>query len=192
MEALWAGGADARALAGLKIAVIGPATAEALKPFGLKADLEPGSDYAAEGLLEALKETGLKNKKMLLIRAMEGREVLPAGLREAGAAVTDRPVYKTVNPIWSEKPPDAPDLVTFTSSSTAAGLAAFIPLEERARYRAVSIGPATTRMAKSLGFPVVAEAEKSTIDSLVRAVVQCCGAAEAPRGSLLRKNHDPV
>ncbi|MDR1921091.1 MAG: uroporphyrinogen-III C-methyltransferase, partial [Candidatus Adiutrix sp.] len=37
MEALWAGGADARALAGLKIAVIGPATAEALKPFGLKA-----------------------------------------------------------------------------------------------------------------------------------------------------------
>lgn len=165
-------GRDMRALAGLKIAVIGPGTAEALETFSLKADLMPKVKYVAEGLLEALVETGVKGQKVLLARAQEGRDVFPEGLIEAGAMLTDLAVYKTVNPVWSEPLPGQPDLVTFTSSSTVTGLAAMIPLEDRKKYPAASIGPVTSKTAQELGFNVIVEAKKSTIDSLVMAVAE--------------------
>jgi len=170
LKALLDNGQDARALAGLKIAVVGPGTAEALKPFGLKADLMPEKQYVAESLLETLKAAGVGGSKILLARAQEGRDILPRGLIEAGAELTDLAVYKTVKAVWPEPLPGQPDLVTFTSSSTAAGLAEIIPLEERKNYSAASIGPVTTKTAKELGFQVVIEAEKYTIDDLVMAV----------------------
>lgn len=166
---LFKSGLDSRSLAGLKIAVIGSGTAESLTAFGLKADLMP-EKYVAEALLAALLEAGVAGKKILIPRALEGRDVLPEGLEKAGAQVKDLAVYKTVNPVWSEPLPGVPDLVTFTSSSTAEGLAALIPLEERKNYKAVSIGPITTETARGLGFGVVAEAEKATVDSLVSAI----------------------
>lgn len=172
LENLFDSGRDARALAGVKIAVIGPGTAEALRPFGLKADLMP-KDYVAEALLEELKAQNIAGRKIILARASEGRDVLPRGLAEAGAEVADLAVYKTVNPLWSEPLPGTPDLVTFTSSSTASGLAALVPPEERKNYRAASIGPITTATARELGFPVAVEAEKATVDSLAAAVALC-------------------
>lgn len=172
LKALLGSDRDIRALAGLKIAVIGPGTAEALKPFGLKADLMPNKQYVAESLLEALKAAGVKGAKVLLARAQEGRDILPQGLIEAGAELTDLSVYKTVKAIWPEPLPGRPDLVTFTSSSTVSGLADIVPLEERKNYPAASIGPVTTKTAKELGFPVVVEAKKATIDDLVLAVAR--------------------
>lgn len=164
-------GRDARSLAGLQIAVIGPGTDEALAPFGLKADLMP-EKYVAEGLLESLLTTGVKNKRVLLPRALGGRDVLPQGLKAAGAELRDLAVYKTVNPVWSEPLPGLPDLVTFTSSSTADGLAAMVPLPERKNYQAVSIGSITSETARSLGFDVVAEAPKPIIDQLVSTIAE--------------------
>ena len=172
LNELWNSGADARALASAKIAVIGPGTAQALKPFGLKADLSP-EKFVAESLLAALTKEDLAGKKILLVRVKEGRPVLPEGLEKAGALVKDLAVYQTVNPVWSEPLPGPPDMVTFTSSSTAAGLAALIPLAERKNYPAASIGPVTTQTAESLGFPVLTEAKESTIDSLVLAIAEC-------------------
>ncbi|MDR1044996.1 MAG: uroporphyrinogen-III C-methyltransferase [Candidatus Adiutrix sp.] len=172
MKITWREGLDARSLAGLKIAVIGPGTAEALKAHGLRADLMPEKEYVGEALAAALAKTGLSGKKVLLPRALEGRDVLPKGLAEAGAEITDLALYKTVNPVWPEPLPGRPDLVTFTSSSTAAGLAGLIPPEERQNYPAASIGPITSETARSLGFPVAVEAESSTIDSLVMAVAR--------------------
>lgn len=172
MKALLGSGRDVRALSGLKIAVIGPGTAETLKPFGLKPDLMPGKQYVAESLLAALKSAGIKGTKVLLARAEEGRDILPQGLTEAGAAVTDLPVYQTVKAAWSEPLPGRPCLVTFTSSSTAMGLADMVPQEERKNYPAASIGPITTQTARELGFPVAVTAEKSTIDDLVLAVAR--------------------
>ena len=172
MKRLWEDGRDARSLSGLKIAVVGPGTAEALKNFSLKADLMPKVKFVGEGLLEAVVEAGVRGQKVLLARAQEGRDVLPRGLIEAGAELTDLAVYKTVNPVWAEPLPGRPDLVTFTSSSTVTGLAAMVPLEERKNYPAASIGPITTETAKELGFEVKVEAKKSTIDGLVLAVAE--------------------
>ncbi len=53
MDRLFEQGRDVRALGGLKIAAIGPATAESLRAYGLKADVVPPA-FKAEVLLEAL------------------------------------------------------------------------------------------------------------------------------------------
>ena len=54
-ETLRASGRDARSLAGLRVSVVGAATAEALLGVGIAADVVPDR-YAAEGLLDALDE----------------------------------------------------------------------------------------------------------------------------------------
>jgi uroporphyrinogen-III synthase len=164
-------GRDVRALGRVKIAVIGPGTAEALTPFGLRADLMP-AEHVAEGLLAALVSTGLAGRRVLLARAKTGRDILPEGLAKAGAHVRDLPLYVTFHPDWADPRPDRPDLTTFTSSSTVEGLAAKVPETERALFPAASIGPVTTRTARSLGFPVAVEAESSTIPGLIEAVTR--------------------
>ena len=53
MDRLLEQGRDARALGGVLLAVIGPATAQALQAYGLAADVVPDT-FQAEGLLEVL------------------------------------------------------------------------------------------------------------------------------------------
>ena len=172
LRGLMDSGRDVRALGSMKIAVIGPGTAEALAPFGLRADLVP-AEHVAEGLLATLTAAGLAGRRVLLARARTGRDILPEGLARAGAReVKDLPLYRTFHPDWAEPLPDRPDLTTFTSSSTAEGLAARMPEAERAFFPAASIGPVTTRTARRLGFPVEVEAETATIPGLVEAVTR--------------------
>lgn len=169
LKTLFENGYDARALGGVKIAAIGPGTAQALLPFGLVPDLIP-QEYVAESLLEALLAQGMAKQMVLLARAKEGRDVLPEGLTAAGATVTDLAVYETIQPQWGEDLPGKPDMVTFTSSSTAKGLATIIVADKRKDFPAASIGPITTRTARDLGFEVVVEAKQATITGLVQAV----------------------
>ena len=63
-----------RALAALRLAAIGPATAEALARFHLHADLVPDA-YRAEALAAALAEQAA-GRRLLLVRASRGRQVL--------------------------------------------------------------------------------------------------------------------
>ncbi|MGL4208367.1 MAG: uroporphyrinogen-III C-methyltransferase [Candidatus Adiutrix sp.] len=172
---LWGKGADGRSLAGLKIASIGPGTSDALSKFGLKADLVPNRNYVAEGLLAAFLAIGVKGQNIILAQALNSRDVLADGLKEAGAHISVIHVYKTTNPMWHEPLPEMPDLVTFTSASTARGLAAMLAPSDRQKYRGVAMGPVTREAAESLGFPIVGEAAESTIEGLVAAVLKCWG-----------------
>ena len=94
MARLFEQGQDVRALGGLKIAAIGPATAESLRAYGLMADVVPPA-FKAEVLLEALGPQVTPGAKMLLARAQIAREVLPEGLVRLGAKVDVAPVYKS-------------------------------------------------------------------------------------------------
>ena len=116
-------GFDLRDLKGLQIGAIGPATAEALKEWKLRADLVP-EKFQAEYILEALAPLGMAGKKVLIPRAEQAREILPEGLRELGAQVVVAAAYQTL-PDDSEKIPlleklkaGAVHCLTFTSSST--------------------------------------------------------------------------
>jgi uroporphyrinogen III methyltransferase / synthase len=166
---------DTRVLAGVAIAVIGPSTAEALKEFGLIADLMPES-FRAEGILE--KMSALEGEKILLVRAQEARDILPESLREKGNSVDIAVAYRTVAPPESRKllgdilRERSVDLVTFTSSSTAENFAALI--QDRLiieKMKCVSIGPITSATARDLGFDVILEADEYTIEGLVNTIL---------------------
>src|SRR5262249_12608 len=73
---LRATGRDLRALGDIKLAAIGPGTAEALREFHLEADLVP-AEYRSESLAAALAERAA-GKKILLARHAPG----PDGFRE--------------------------------------------------------------------------------------------------------------
>ena len=178
MRRLGERGLDARHLAPVKLAAIGPATAERLSTYGLKADLVP-EEYVAEGLAQALSVAGVSGRRVLLARAAEARPVLPQALSAAGARVEEVVLYQTLIP--DGLPAEAktvlaehtPDLITFTSSSTVTHfveLARRHHLEHLLAAQAACIGPITSRTARQAGLNVVIEAGVYTVPGLVSAI----------------------
>ncbi|HEY6780350.1 MAG TPA: uroporphyrinogen-III C-methyltransferase [Thermoleophilaceae bacterium] len=172
-EAFAAAGLDARALAGVTVAAIGPGTAAALERHGVRADVVP-ERFVAEGLLEALETMPLAGKRVLVARAAEARDVLPDGLRERGAEVELLALYDTVAEHLSPEQLAALEQathVTFTSSSTVRFfLSAGGVVPPGARI--VSIGPVTSATAREHGLRVDVEAERHDVDGLVEALVR--------------------
>jgi uroporphyrinogen III methyltransferase/synthase len=170
-ERLAAAGRDARALAGTRVAAIGPGTAAALREHGVIADVVP-ERFVAEGLVEALAEVPVT--RALVARALEARDVLPDALRERGAEVDVVALYETVAEPLGEAALEAlqrVDYVTFTSSSTVTFLfdAAGNRLGDQARL--VSIGPVTSAALRARGREPDVEAERHDVEGLVEALV---------------------
>jgi uroporphyrinogen III methyltransferase/synthase len=172
-EAMEAAGLDARALAGVTVAAIGPGTARALAERGVLADVVP-ERFVAEGLIEALEDMDLEGARVLVARAAEARDVLPDALRERGAEVDVVALYETVR-----EEPDAEeieaaqgaDYVTFTSSSTVTNLTAALGDRFPTGARVVSIGPITSETARAAGLEIAVEAERHDIDGLLVALL---------------------
>src|SRR5207244_12043828 len=91
-ERLAAGGRDARALAGVRVAAIGPGTAGALAAHGIDADVVP-ERAVAEELVRALAHQPVR--RALIARARSARDVLPDALRARGAHVDVLDVAQT-------------------------------------------------------------------------------------------------
>ncbi len=174
---------DLRALSKLKIAVIGPATFEAINKFYLKADLVPEKNYTQEGLAEAFKKVDLHGKKVLLVRAKVARELLPESLKAQGAEVNILPIYETLCPEAStaklkEAFSEKIDAVTFTSSSTVENFFALLKKAELTLPESLvlaSIGPVTSETIKKFGYEPTLEAKEYTIPGLVSALIDFFG-----------------
>jgi uroporphyrinogen III methyltransferase / synthase len=176
-EAMQEGGRDARALAGVTVAAIGPGTARALATNGIAADVVPERSVA-EALVEALAEVEVEGKPVLVARAAEARDVLPDALRERGAEVNVVALYETVR----EQPEEAEieraqdaDYVTFTSSSTVTNLVEALGDRFPKNARIISIGPVTSETARTAGLEVAVEAERHDIDGLLDALLADAG-----------------
>lgn len=174
---LLATGGDLRRLGTVRLAAIGPGTAEALAQWHLKADVLPG-EFRAEGLAEAL-EPLARGKRFLLARASRGREVLAERLRAAGAEVEQVVVYSSRD-VPAPRPEIAEalaagriDWITVTSSAIARALARMFAGDLR-RARLASISPVTSATLGELGYPPAAEADEYTMEGIVRAI---CGAS---------------
>jgi uroporphyrinogen III methyltransferase/synthase len=192
-ERLAAGGRDARSLAGMRIAAIGPATAGALRRAGITADVMP-EHAVAESLAPAL--AGLEVRHALVARAREARDVLPDALRERGAEVDVLALYETLPEPLSERVLSAAreaDYVTFTSSSTVrsflgAAHAAIDPGGQSSTAggaagtrvgtgvlspttRIVSIGPVTSATLAEHGLEPHVEAQRHDVTGLVDALL---------------------
>lgn len=98
-----------------KIAVTGPATAEAVA-FLNTDTLVPERHFTAKGLLAALPED-LSGQKILRIRSEEAGVTLAEALKQRGAKVKDLPIYRTIGCPTQTPPPH--DVVFLASSSAA-------------------------------------------------------------------------
>jgi uroporphyrinogen III methyltransferase/synthase len=172
-EAMEAAGVDARALAGVTVAAIGPGTARALAERGVLADVVP-ERFVAEGLIEALEDEEVSGARVLVARAAEARDVLPDALRERGAEVRVLPLYETVREEPREEEIEAAqsaDYVTFTSSSTVTNLTDALGDHFPTAARIVSIGPITSETVRDAGLEVAVEAERHDVEGLVAALL---------------------
>jgi len=176
-------GRDLRALGGLRLAVIGPATADVLRGYHLEPDLVP-SVFNSENLAAALHEQA-KGQRVLLARADRGRELLRQELAPV-ATVDQVAVYSQVDAI--DPGSDVLDClrrgeidyVTLTSSNIARSLLQALDEPCRARILAgevklVSISPETSSAIVKCGFPVTAEAKEYTTAGLLQALTEDAG-----------------
>ncbi len=168
-------GRDTRALAGVSLCALGPATAAAIELEGAHADLVP-ERFVAEAAIEALKaETELRGSRILLPRAEVARSLLPEALRAEGAEVVEVTAYRTVQDgeeaeaVQQRLQRGEIDLVTFTASSTVRNFVDLLGTIPEG-VEVASIGPITSGTARELGLTVHVEAEEYTIPGLVRAI----------------------
>ncbi|HEY2157742.1 MAG TPA: uroporphyrinogen-III synthase, partial [Isosphaeraceae bacterium] len=172
-------GRDLRCLGHLKLAAIGPSTAEALARYRLRADLVP-DEYRSEGLAEGLIREAA-GRRILLARADRGRTLLKDELGRV-AHVEQVAVYRNLDA--KSLPPDVArrieegsvDWITLTSSAITARLHSLLSEPARSKVgnpiRLASLSPVTTATARGLGWNVAAEAEEFTWDGLVAAIVR--------------------
>lgn len=166
------------ALAAMRVAAVGPATAEAAaETLGLTADLVP-EEHVAEALAAALIDATSAGQRILLPQSAIARPVLAEALSEAGLIVTAVPAYRTVTGRGGDDVPallaaGAVDAVIFTSSSTVDGFLERLAAEGGLRDNLAGvclacIGPITARTAEGHGLMVhVVPREDYTLDGLI-------------------------
>jgi len=179
MDRLKSAALDVRELKGIKLAAIGPKTAETLEKFGLTADFIP-PEYRAEAILEGLKNENLGRLRFLLPRAMTARDVLPDTLRKWGAQVDVVPAYQTVLPdgksaqILHLLQKEEIDCLTFTSSSTVGNFFGLFKRDEilplLSKVMVACIGPVTAETAEKFGLKTAVMPSDYTIAALVAAI----------------------
>jgi len=167
---------DARRLAGVKIAAVGPATAAALRSGHLVADLVSQKSSAA-ALAESLgPRTG--RGRVLFARATEAMPQLPKTLRSVGWTVDEVEAYRTVVAGPSDgATPEAidrgarADAAVFASPSAVRGFVSLLA-GRRLPASAVCIGPSTASEADAVGFEMITVAREASDPGLVDAVVE--------------------
>jgi uroporphyrinogen III methyltransferase/synthase len=166
-------GQDLRRLGSVRLAAMGPGTADKLRAYHLQADVVPG-EFRAEALADKLAENAA-GKRFLLARASRGREVLAETLRAAGGDVEQVVVYESHDVAVVE--PDIAaaleagrlDWTTVTSSAIARSLVNLFGPQLR-RTRLASISPVTSVTLRELGYEPAVEASVYTMDGLVEAI----------------------
>jgi len=169
-------GLGERALTSRKIASVGPATTRALREFfpGVSVAVE-AAKHDAEALLGEL-QAGAQGLRFLFPTSDRSRDVLPAGLREAGGEVDVVVAYRTVAPPGlRERIMDSlrngADLVTFASPSAVENFVA-AATEVIPQTRAAVIGPVTEHACRAAGIAVSVVAEPPSSEGLTRAIAR--------------------
>ncbi len=165
------------AAATLSVAAIGRATASAAREAGFSVALVP--EHAVGESLAAALALRVAGRRVLLVRAVVARDLVPDALRAAGADLVIAEAYRNVVPESSipllvRAVGQGIDAATFTSSSSVTHLAALaaaasIPFPLPG-VPAVSIGPITSATLGEHHWPPAVEASRAEIPALIAAV----------------------
>ena len=179
LDRLMSLGGDLRAIGHLKLAAIGPGTAQTLARYHLRADLVPDS-YRSEALAEALSSRAA-GRRILLARADRGRALLREELEKV-ADIHQVAVYQNADAealpalIAERIASGTVDWITLTSSAIATRLAALLPIAAQSlvgrQFRLATLSPVTSETVTRLGWDVAVEASEYTWEGLVRAIVE--------------------
>lgn len=174
-------GYDARSLADLRLAVIGSGTADALRAYGLSADLMPET-YDGESLGDLLKKRLPAGCRVLILRSSIGNPKLVTHMGEA-LAVTDLAIYDTVAAqadsaveqvfaeLLAQEDGTGIDGIIFTSASTVREFLHSHPQFSPAGSTALCIGEMTAQEARRAGIETRVAAEAS-VEGLLALVEQ--------------------
>ena len=175
-RALRAAGKRAAHLQIVRIAAVGPATADALHALGLPIACVPDR-HTADALADAMGD--VTGKRILFPAADIARPALEMGLRAKGAIVERVTAYQT-RPVTQagNLPTLLPtlDALTFTSPSTVRNFVALLktdaPADAIGGAVVACIGPTTAAAAEETGLPVHAIAQPHTAEGLARSLIQ--------------------
>ncbi|ELS01703.1 uroporphyrin-III C-methyltransferase [Xenococcus sp. PCC 7305] len=186
----WSRLKDVRALAGVKIAVVGKKTAATLEQYNIQPDFIP-PNFVADSLVETFPES-LPGKKILFPRVENGgRAVLVKELTSKGASVIEVAAYESKCPekidihVWNALQHQKIDIVTFASSKTVSNFCQLVEQELKGEtslndvlqgVAIASIGPQTSKTCHELLGRVDIEAEIYTLEGLTKAISDSCTA----------------
>lgn len=166
------------AMGGIRIAAVGPATAEAAKNAGLEVAYVAVKHHGA-ALAEELGEK-IRSKRIFLPRSDRANPELVRRLEELGAHVKEIVAYKTVRPDEGilgkaeEMMKAGADAVLFFSPSAVhhledvLGNGRFIELSRRAVFAA--IGPVTKNALRKANVEHVVVAQDTTVEAVITAL----------------------
>jgi uroporphyrinogen III methyltransferase/synthase len=164
-------------LSHLKVAAVGPATAQALAERGVRVDLLP-REFKGRALPEVMAPHLRPGDRVLMARGDLADRQLAEGLAALGVQVDDLIAYRTL--------PYGPDptrlkealargeisYAAFTSGSTVQNLLAQIGGPAALRgVRIACIGPETAAVAQRLGLTVHCIAQPHTLEGLLNAII---------------------
>jgi uroporphyrinogen III methyltransferase / synthase len=170
---------DSRALAGIKIAVVGQKTAQSLKQHGITPDLIP-PDFVADALISSFPKS-LTGQKILFPRVETGgRELLVQEFTKLGATVVEVAAYESRCPIAIDPTilfalqHQQVDMITFASSKTVKHfwqlIGDHLPPDWQRDVYIASIGPQTSTTCRELLGKVDIEAIEYTLPGLLAAL----------------------
>mgnify|MGYP002512288489 CR=1 FL=1 len=160
---------DIRSLAGIRFAVIGSGTKEALEARGIYADFVP-SRYSSKDLAKEWIPTLTAQDRILLLRAKEASPELPKALEKHKISYEAIPLYTTETD-WRKEEElkrilQKTDYITFASASAVKAFAAMAGDSSRLEAKIICIGPVTEKAAKEAGLKVCQSAIDYTAEGI--------------------------
>jgi uroporphyrinogen-III synthase len=172
-------GQDAKALDRCRIAAVGSATAKALGAANRVTDAVP-EEFNSEALAKTLEATGVHGRRFLIVRALEGRDVLRDELTKLGGIVDVVVAYRTLKPDVDISPLRARleageiSMVTFASPSAVRNYVDMFEAGEALRLHAsvaiAVIGSVTEHAAREVGLAVSLRPAEATAAALAEAI----------------------
>lgn len=155
----------------VRVAAVGPKTAQLLATHGRTVDAQPAI-YQAANIVSAVRavQSDLRAAQVLVIKGALSPNALSEALRAAGAQVSELVAYQTLPTDIPAPPIGTFDAITFASGSAARFAALAFGANLPNSVCVACIGPYTAQAARASGWIIGAHARIHTFNGLIDAL----------------------